>query len=138
MATTNINITTTKTPATDTNFSEQAVNSSSGPAPVLAPGVSLESHAIQPVSPKNVAVWNPMTTFEADLKTALINFIDTTMEGVKYTQDFNGRSKQFDFFYYGTDTKSIKPAEIGHFSLIFSYPPNITNQATNINSSVNS
>ncbi len=132
MAKLNVDITTTKTPATDTKFSEQKVNSNSGPVPVLPLNVSLESNAIQPVKPQNAAVWVPLTTFEDDLKTALIDFIDTTMEGVKYNKDFTGRSKQIDFFYYGTSTKSVKPSEIGHFQLVFSYPPNITNQNSSI------
>lgn len=133
MAKLNVDITTTKTPATDANFSEQKINSNSGPTPLLKPGISLEANAIQPVKPQAAAVWVPMTTFEEGLKTALINFIDTTMEGVKYNKNFSGRSKQIDFFYYGTSTKSIRPSEIGHFKLVFSYPPNITSQSSTIN-----
>lgn len=133
MAKTNVDITTTQTPATDTSFSEQPVNSHSGPTIVLPPNVSLEAHAIQPSNPVNAAIWTPMTKFEEDLKSALINFIDTTMEGVKYNKDFSGRKKEIDFFYYGTSTKSVKPSEIGHFKLEFSYPPNIINQNININ-----
>lgn len=130
MAKTTVDITTTKTPATDSRFSEQKVNSQTGPVPVLQPNVSLEANAVQPLNPKNAAIWNPMTTFEDDLKTALVDFIDTTMEGVKYNKDFNGRSKQIDFFFNGIATKSVRPSEIGHFTLKFSYPPNIINQNT--------
>jgi hypothetical protein len=129
MAKTNIDITATKTPATDSNFSEKQIDSIIGPIPILPPNVSLESHAIQPLSPKNAAVWNPLTTFEDGLKAALIDFVDTTMEGVKYSKNFAGRKKVIDFFYYGTATKSVAPSEIGHFSLVFSYPPNTINAA---------
>ena len=130
MAKTNIDITVSKIPAKDSNFSEQQVNSITGPTPVLPPNVSLESHAMQPLNPKNVAIWNPMTTFEDDLKAALIDFTDTTMEGIKYSKNFGGREKVIDFFFYGTDTKSVMPSEIGHFSLIFKYPPNTINAAS--------
>ena len=133
MALKTINIATTKVPEIDTKFSEQVVNSNIGPTPVLPANVSLESHAIQPIEPKNAAVWSPMTAFDSGLKTALINFIDTTMEGVKYAQNFSGRAKKIDFFFYGTTTKSVKPSEVGHFQLVLSYPPNITNQNININ-----
>jgi hypothetical protein len=121
MALKTINIATTKVPEIDTKFSEQVVNSNIGPTPVLPANVSLESHAIQPIEPKNAAVWSPMTAFDSGLKTALINFIDT------------GRAKKIDFFFYGTTTKSVKPSEVGHFQLVLSYPPNITNQNININ-----
>jgi hypothetical protein len=127
------NITTTQAPQTDTSFSEQKVNVSSGPVSVLPPDVSLETHAVQPGAPKSAAVWVPMTKFEDDLKSALKNFIDTTMEGVKYPQNFRGRTKAIDFFFSGTATKSIKPSEIGHFRLVFSYPANITSTTTNTN-----
>jgi len=130
MAKTTLDITTTQTPATASDFSEQQVNSLSGPEPVLSPNVSLEANAIQPVNPQNAAIWVPMTKFEEGLKTALIDFIDTTMEGVKYNKNFNGRAKEIDFFFYGTSTKSVRPSEIGHFKLIFSYPPNIINQTS--------
>ncbi len=133
MAKLTIDITSTQTPQTDAKFSEQKVNATSGPSPVLAPNLSLESNAMQKVKPQAAAIWAPMTTFEDGLKLALIDFVDTTMEGVKYNKNFNGRSKQIDFFYSGTSTKSVKPGEIGHFKLIFSYPPNVTNQNTTIN-----
>lgn len=133
MAKTTVDITSTQTPATDTTFSEQKINSTSGPTPVLKPRTSLEANAAQKISPQMAAIWNPMTTFEEGLKTALIDFIDTTMEGVKYNKNFNGRSKQIDFFYYGTSTKSVRPSEIGHFRLILKYPPNVVNQSANIN-----
>nr|QBM02828.1 hypothetical protein [uncultured archaeon] len=133
MAKSILNITTSKIPATDSTFAEQAVNSHSGPTPVLPPNVSLESKAIQPVSSKNAAIWNHMTAFDDGLKAALIEFIDTTMEGVKYNKSFSGRAKIIDFFFYGTSTKSVKPSEIGHFKLEFKYPPNIINQSTSIN-----
>jgi hypothetical protein len=130
MAKLTVDITSTQTPSTDTKFSEQKVNTISGPTPVLKAGTSLESNALPKIKPQMAAIWNPLTTFEEGLKTALIEFIDTTMEGVKYNKSFNGRSKQIDFFYYGTSTKSVRPSEIGHFKLIFSYPPNVTQPAT--------
>lgn len=131
-----LNITTKKTPALDTKFAEQLINSNSGPTPVLPPNVSLEANAVQPEVPKDAAIWNHLPAFDEGLKTALIDFIDTTMEGVKYNKSFSGRAKIIDFFFYGTSTKSIKPSEIGHFQLKFSYPPNIVNQNSKINTTV--
>lgn len=125
MAKTNADITTTQTPATDSKFSEQKINATTGPTPLLTAGTSLEANAAQIPTVQNAAIWAPMTTFEQDLKLALIDFVDTTMEGVKYSKNFLGRSKQIDFFFQGTATKSIRPSEIGHFKLIISYPPNI-------------
>lgn len=132
MASKILNITKLKIPAIDTKFSEQVINKNLGPTPVLPPNVSLEANAVEPIVPKNVAIWDVMTTFDEGLKTALINFIDTTMEGVKYNKSFSGRNKAIDLFFYGTATKSIKPSEIGHFKLEFKYPPNISNQNNQI------
>ena len=128
-----VDITSTQTPATDTSFSEQKINANSGPTPVLPPGVSLESNGVQPTKPKSAAIWSPIEKFDDSLKAALIDFVDTTMEGVKYPKDFRGRTKAIDFFFYGTATKSIRPAEVGHFRLVFGYPPNITNVNNTIN-----
>lgn len=136
MAKLNLNITKKKVPEIDSKFAEQIINSESGPTPVLPANVSLEANAIQIDVAKNAALWNPMTAFDDGLKTALINFIDTTMEGVKHNKDFAGRTKVVDFFFYGTSTKSIKPAEVGHFKLEFKYPPNITNQSSSINNTI--
>jgi hypothetical protein len=122
-----INITQVNSPTIQADFSEKISNSNLGPLPLLSQGTSLESNAIQPIAPVNAAVWSPMTSFEQGLKDALVNWIDTTMENVKYPKDFGGRKKIMDFFYSGTATKSMFPGEIGHFQLIFSYPPNITN-----------
>ncbi len=132
MAKSTVDITASQTPLTDSKFSEQKINSNSGPTPVLPQGTSLESSASQRVAPQLAAIWQPMTTFEAGLKQALIDFVDTTMEGVKYNKNFSGREKEINFFYYGTSTKSVRPSEIGHFKLIFKYPPNITNEGNTI------
>lgn len=123
-----VNVTTTQAPATDSSFSEQKVNSNSGPTPVLPPNVSLETNAVQPTKVQDAAIWAPMGKFEEDLKVALKDFIDTTMEGVKYPPNFRGRTKVMEFFFSGTATKSIRPSEVGHFRVLFSYPPNISNQ----------
>lgn len=133
MATKTVNITTDQSPSTDSSFAEQKANANLGPTPVLSPQTSLETNAIQPTSVQNAAIWTPMTTFEDGLKTALIDFIDTTKEGVKFNKNFKGRSKILDFFFSGTATKSIKPSEIGHFRLVLKYPPNIVNQNSTIN-----
>lgn len=126
MASNTVDITTSQTPATDTNFSERVVNTITGPTPILAPNLSLEANAVQPPQPKDAAIWKPLTAFDNDVKAALKEFVDTTMEGVKYSQSFSGRAKIVDFFFYGTSTKSVRPSEVGHFRLVISYPPNIT------------
>jgi len=130
MARTVVNITDSQTPATDSSFSEQKANVSIGPTAVLPPNTSLESNAVQPVKVQDAAIWKPMTKFDDGLKQALIGFTDTTKEGVKASQSFKGRTKILDFFFDGTATKSVRPSEIGHFRLIFSYPPNINVVAT--------
>ena len=135
MASKTVNITTEQSPVTDSKFSEQKANANLGPEPVLSSNVSLEKNALQPVVLQNAAIWNPMTAFEEDLKTALVDFIDTTKEGVKFNKNFRGRAKILDFFFTGTATKSVRPAEVGHFRLVLSYPPNIINQNTTINNS---
>jgi len=132
MANSTVNITTTQAPASDSSFSEQQINSNTGPTPVLPPNTSLENNAVQPIKSQDAAVWTPMTQFEDGLKTALKDFVDTTMEGVKYAQDFRGRTKIMNFYFTGTATKSIKPSEIGTFRIIFSYPPNIASQNTTV------
>jgi len=144
MAKSVVNITDSQTPAIDSAFSEQKANVSIGPTAVLPPNTSLESNAVQPVKVQDAAIWKPMAKFDDGLKQALINFTDTTKEGVKVSQSFKGRAKILDFFFDGTATKSVRPSEIGHFRLIFSYPPNInvatatvttTTSATAINAS---
>lgn len=129
MARTVINITNSQSPAQDSLFSEQKANVSIGPTPVLPPNTSLETNAVQPVKVQDAAMWNPMTKFDDGLKQALIAFTDTTKEGVKVAQSFKGRTKILDFFFSGTATKSVRPSEIGHFRLIFTYPPNINTSA---------
>lgn len=119
-----LNISTESVPRVAPNFSEQAINTQVGPAPVLPPGTSLEANAIQPTQVQNAAVWTPMATFDAGLQSALINWINTTKDGVVYPQNFNGRAKVMDFFFTGSETKSLMPDEIGHFKVTFSYPPN--------------
>jgi len=125
MAKSVINITNSQSPAQDSLFSEQKANTSIGPTPVLPPNTSLETNAVQPTKVQDAAIWNPMPKFDEGLKQALIGFIDTTKEGVKVNQSFKGRTKILDFFFNGTATKSVRPSEIGHFRLMFSYPPNI-------------
>ena len=129
MAKTVVNITDTQSPQTDATFSEQKANTSIGPVSVLPPNTSLETNAVQPVTVKDAAIWKPMAKFDDDLKKALVGFIDTTKEGVRVSQSFKGRTKILDFFFNGTATKSVRPSEIGHFRLIFSYPPNVNVQA---------
>ena len=129
MAKTVVNITDTQSPQTDSTFSEQKANASIGPVSVLPPNTSLETNAVQPVTVKDAAIWKPMAKFDDDLKKALVGFIDTTKEGVRVSQSFKGRTKILDFFFNGTATKSVRPSEIGHFRLIFSYPPNVNVQA---------
>ena len=125
-----VNITDSQSPATDSKFSEQQANTSIGPTAVLAPNTSLETNAVQPVKVQDAAIWKPMAKFDDGLKQALIAFTDTTKEGVKIRPSFNGRTKILDFFFSGTATKSVRPSEIGHFRLMFSYPPNVNVVAT--------
>jgi hypothetical protein len=53
----------------------------------------------------------------------LIDFIDTTKEGTKAAQSRYGRKKMLKYNFVGTATKSIKPGEIGEFTVVMSYPP---------------
>jgi|ERR1035437_8001800 hypothetical protein len=123
-----VNITNTQSPATDALFSEQQANTNIGPTPVLPPNASLENNAVQPSTVKDAAIWNPMAKFDDGLKQALVDFTNTTHEGVKSSISFKGRQKILDFFFSGTATKSVRPSEIGHFRVIFSYPANINVQ----------
>jgi hypothetical protein len=130
-----LNITTSKVPLADKVFSEQIPNAIIGPAAVLPNNVSLETSAIQPPLPQSAAIWTPMTAFDDDLKAALVEWIDTTREGVKVAKNFSGRAKTMEFFFQGSATKSVRPAEIGYFKVTFKYPANInvpksTNVAT--------
>jgi len=124
-----VNITDSQSPQTDSTFSEQKANTSIGPTAVLPPNTSLETNAVQPVTVQDAAIWKPMAKFDDGLKQALIGFVDTTKEGVRVSQSFKGRTKILDFFFNGTATKSVRPSEIGHFRLMFSYPPNVNVQA---------
>jgi len=124
-----INITDSQSPSQDSKFSEQKANTSIGPTAVLAPNTSLETNAVQPTKVQDAAIWKPMAKFDDGLKLALVGFTDTTKEGVRVSQSFRGRTKILDFFFNGTATKSVRPSEIGHFRLMFSYPPNVNVQA---------
>jgi hypothetical protein len=120
---TTVDISTAKAPATDGTFSTLSTPAYIGPEPVLSPDQTLATNAVQPTAPVNVAVWTVMDKFDDGLKKALMNFIDTTKEGVKIPQDFKGRTKVMDFYFVGTSSQSVAPAEIGAFSFEMSYPP---------------
>lgn len=122
---TSLNITSSKVPLADRAFSEQVANVRIGPALVLPSNLSLETAAIQPPLPQSAAIWTPMTAFDDDLKAALVQWIDTTREGVKVAKNFSGRAKTMEFFFQGSATKSVRPGEIGYFKVTFKYPANI-------------
>jgi len=120
-----LNITSSKVPLADKAFTEQVPNTRIGPVSVLPSNVSLETSAIQPPLPQTAAIWTPMTAFDDDLKAALVEWIDTTKEGVKVAKNFSGRAKTMEFFFQGSATRSVRPGEIGYFKVTFKYPANI-------------
>lgn len=118
-----INIDQSSGPATNSNSTVLQPAATVGPEPVLGPGQTLDNN-VSPVSPTvNIATWSVMTNFDAGLKSALMSFIDTTKEGVKYPSSQQGRTKTMVFTFFGTTTQSIAPGEIGSFSFLMSYPP---------------
>jgi hypothetical protein len=118
-----INIPPRETRGTDSDFTELQPKGNIGPIPILPPNTSLEDNARQAAPVETVATWKIMDVFDDGLRKAILDFIDTTREGVKAPQTRGGRSKIMTFNFYGTGTKSIKPGEIGEFSVVFSYPP---------------
>jgi hypothetical protein len=125
-----INITATPSRGTDSSFTELQPKANIGPVPVLPPNTSLEDNA-RPLPPvETVATWKVMDKFDEGLKKAIIDFIDTTKEGVKAPNTRGGRNKILTFNFYGTGTKSIKPGEIGEFTITFSYPPGATSSTS--------
>lgn len=113
---------------TDSAFNElQPIKTLGPPATVTSTGTP---EAIVPtVNVQNVAAWTVIDKFDADLKKALIDFIDTTKEGVKGATSVFGRKKVMRFNFIGSATKSIQPGEIGEFNIIFSYPPGMNTAA---------
>src|ERR1035437_5029483 len=97
-----VNINKAETPATDVNFTLLQAPQSLGPHAVLPIGHALATNVVPTVQPVNIATWNVMSNFDAGLKNALINFIDTTKEGVKYPQIPQGRTKTISFTFLGS------------------------------------
>jgi hypothetical protein len=111
------------TRAVEPAFSEIKPSKELGPAP--APDlVGKDPNSLGTVTntPKTVNTWKVMDKFDEGLKNALIEFIDTTKEGVKAPHSVRGRTKIITFNYQGTATKSVQPGEIGEFQLVLSYP----------------
>lgn len=125
-----INITATPSRGVDSDFTELQPKANIGPVPVLPPNTSLESDAVPVPKVETVATWKAMDKFDDGLKKSIIDFIDTTKEGVKAPHTRGGRNKILTFNFYGTGTKSIKPGEIGEFSIVFSYPPGATSSTS--------
>jgi hypothetical protein len=117
-----------KAPFLDPNFSEIKPVQTLGPQ---LPRLTTPPEAIQLaipvekviVNPQQVITWEPMRTFDEGLRTALIDWIDTTKEGEKAPFSKSGRAKKMTFNFFGTATKMLKPGEIGEFTVVFSYPP---------------
>lgn len=125
-----VNINETTSRGTDGDFTELQAKGNIGPVPVLPPNVSLEDNASSTTTPSVVATWKVMDKFDDGLKKAIVDFIDTTKEGVKASNTRSGRNKILTFNFFGTGTKSIKPGEIGEFSVVFSYPPGATSSTS--------
>lgn len=109
--------------AVDSDFAELVPTSSIGPVPIRTTTTSTENVAITPPPAQTVATWSVMDKFDQGLKNALIDFINTTKEGVKFPSSQKGRQKKLIFYFYGTNADSVKPDEVGTFNLVFSYPP---------------
>lgn len=116
----------------DTNFSEMQAQSNIGPTNVLPPNTSLENNALPNANVQTVAVWTVMDKFDENLKKAIVDFIDTTKEGVKAPHTKLSRTKTLTFDFFGTGTKAIRPGEIGEFYLTFSYPPGANTLSSSI------
>ena len=123
MALQTININKSASPATNKTFTLLQPTQTLGPTPVLNQGQTLAANVVPTTPTVNIATWNVMANFDAGLKAALINFIDTTKEGVKYPQVPQGRTKTINFTFQGSVTQSVAPGEMGIFSLSMSYPP---------------
>lgn len=114
---------------TQNNFSEQAATVQVGPAQTNS-GTG-ESVAISNPTPTQINRWKVMTTADEGLKNALYDWVNTTKDGLRVAPDTtNGRTKKLTFNFSGNLGKSIKPAEIGEFNLIFSYSPRIVQPTT--------
>lgn len=127
-----VNITATPVRAVDTSFSELAPKANIGPVAVLPANVSLEANAVTPPEVSSVATWVTMDAFDDGLKKAVIDFIDTTKEGVTAPHTIRGREKIMTFNFFGTGTKSIAPGEIGEFTVAFAYPPGATSTTSSV------
>jgi hypothetical protein len=103
------------------DFSETPLTGRLGPRPVDLPPLQ----AIVNTESQNVEYndWQVMDTFDEGLRQALINWINTTKEGVVLTNPTGStRSKTINFQFYGNPSKDIIGAgEIGKFSLNFQY-----------------
>jgi hypothetical protein len=130
-----VNITATPVRAVDSSFSELVPKANIGPVPILPANVSLEVDAIHPPDVHNVATWVTMDSFDDGLKKAVIDFIDTTKEGVTAPHTIRGRQKIMTFNFFGTGTKSVAPGEIGEFQVVFSYPPGATSTTSSVSTS---
>jgi hypothetical protein len=114
------------------NFSEQNPSRTIGPLATESAQVASngESISVTDASLNSTIInWQPMSRFTEELKNAVIDWIDTTKEGVKVAHEgMQGRQKTMIFDFYGNATKSVKPGEIGQFNVIFSYPPTVSTQ----------
>ena len=130
-----VNITVTPVRAVDSSFSELTPKANIGPVPILPVNTSLEADAISIPVVRNVATWVTMDAFDEGLRKAVIDFIDTTKEGVTAPHTIRGREKVMTFNFYGTGTKSVAPGEIGEFTVVFSYPPGATSTTSSVSTS---
>lgn len=112
------------------SFSEIQTNNTLGPELLRAIDnpQALSTNEADIVAVNN---WVALTQADQGLLDSIYNFINTNREGFPITPDvINGRNKKLTFSFYGTLGKSLKPAEIGQFDVIFSYPPNNLSQQT--------
>lgn len=114
----------------ESNFSEIQTNNTLGPELLRAidNAQALSTNEADVVAVNN---WVALTQADQGLLDAIYNFINTNREGLPILPDtINGRNKKLTFSFYGTLGKSLKPAEIGQFDVVFSYPPNNLSQQT--------
>jgi hypothetical protein len=103
------------------DFSKTPLTGRLGPKPVDLPPLEAAINAQNQDVEYND--WQVMDVFDEGLRQALINWINTTKEGVVVTNPTGStRSKTINFQFYGNPSKDIIGAgEVGKFELKFQY-----------------
>jgi len=72
----------------------------------------------------NAVLWDLVPTMTADLKSAIIQFIDKDKSGKFVPNKASlGRTKTITFEFQGSPSKVYKFGELGLLNIILSYPP---------------